>query len=37
MDAHGLRSHLNFAITAPDGKMLWSFTGQRQAGARRNE
>jgi hypothetical protein len=31
MDAYGLRAHPSYVIAAPDGKALWSYTGQVSA------
>jgi hypothetical protein len=35
MDAYGLRAHPSYVIVAPDGAVLWSYTGQLQADALR--
>jgi thioredoxin-like negative regulator of GroEL len=37
MDAYGLRAHPSYVIVAPDGAALWSFTGQMQADALREQ
>ena len=37
MEAYGLRAHPSYVIVAPDGSLLWSFTGQLQANALREQ
>ena len=37
MEAYGLRAHPSYVIVAPDGSVLWSFAGQLQAGALREQ
>ncbi|HMN28171.1 MAG TPA: hypothetical protein PKE45_08455 [Caldilineaceae bacterium] len=37
MAAYGLRAHPSYVIVAPDGTALWSFTGQLQADALREQ
>jgi hypothetical protein len=37
MDIYGLRAHPSFVIVAPDGAALWSYTGQLQVDALRQQ
>lgn len=37
MEAYGLRAHPSFVIVAPNGKALWSYTGQMTAASLREQ